>query len=316
MKLDPNHLEILHAIVDRGGLTEGAAAIGKSQPSVSRTLAMLEDRIGVKLFEPGRRPLAPTALCLSLAQEGRKIHQAGRAAGQMMDDYYRGKTGAVKVAGTPFFMDGVISELLAAFQSADGGVRIDQSYGFPADLLAQLNDGGLDLAVMPLRENSVPEHFTFRQILPARNVIACRSDHPLAQKTPIRLSDILGYSWLAPPADSPLYHDLRNALESIGVKEIQISFTGGSLSAVTNILARSDALTILPYSVVYMLKRKNALTNLSIRIGDPDRHLGILTNRQIALSPQADRLRDYLIAKFRTLSKNIHRADQHSVWRK
>lgn len=315
MKLDPNHLEILYAIVDRGGLTEGAAAIGKSQPSVSRTLAMLEDRIGVKLFEAGRRPLVPTELCALLAHEGRKIHQAGRASSQIMDDYYRGKTGAVRVAGTPFFMDGVISELIASFQSADGNVRIDQSYGFPADLLAQLNDAGLELAVMPMRESSVPDHFEFHRILPARNVIACRSAHPLARKTPIRLNDILGYSWLAPPADSPLYHDLRNALESLGVKEIQISFTGGSLSAVTAILARSDALTILPYSVVYMLKRRTALISLPIRIGDPDRHLGILTHKDIALSPQANRLRKYLIAEFRTLSKNIHRADQHSLWR-
>jgi len=313
MKLDPNHLEILHAIVDRGGLTEGAAALGKSQPSVSRTLAKLEDRIGVKLFEPGRRPLAPTALCLALAQEGRKIQHAGRAASHIMDDYQRGKTGAVKVAGTPFFMDGVISELLAAFQSAAGGVRIDQSYGFPADLLARLNDGGLDLVVMPMRENSVPDNFTFRRILPARNVIACRSEHPLVGNASIRMNDIVDYAWLAPPADSPLYHDLRNALESIGVKEIQISFTGGSLSAIVNMLARSDALTVLPYSVVYMLKRKNALTNLSIRIGDPDRHLGILTNNDAKLSPQAERLRDYLIAKFKTLGKNIQRAKRDSA---
>jgi DNA-binding transcriptional LysR family regulator len=55
MKLDPRHLEILAAIVDHGGLTEGAAALGKSQPSVSRTLAQLEARIGTPLFKPGRR---------------------------------------------------------------------------------------------------------------------------------------------------------------------------------------------------------------------------------------------------------------------
>ncbi|MEO1746662.1 MAG: LysR family transcriptional regulator, partial [Pseudomonadota bacterium] len=37
MKMDPRHLEILAAIVDEGGLTEGAVALGKTQPSVSRT---------------------------------------------------------------------------------------------------------------------------------------------------------------------------------------------------------------------------------------------------------------------------------------
>ena len=59
MKLDSEHLEILAAIVEQGGLTEGAEALGKSQPSVSRSVALLEARIGLPLFEPGRRPLRP-----------------------------------------------------------------------------------------------------------------------------------------------------------------------------------------------------------------------------------------------------------------
>ncbi len=44
MKIDPNHLEILAAIVDHGGLTEGAKAINKSQPSVSRSIANIGSR--------------------------------------------------------------------------------------------------------------------------------------------------------------------------------------------------------------------------------------------------------------------------------
>ena len=61
MKIDSRHLEIIAAIVDNGGLTEGAEALGKSQPSVSRTVAMLEARIGARLFEKNRRPLQPAA---------------------------------------------------------------------------------------------------------------------------------------------------------------------------------------------------------------------------------------------------------------
>ena len=106
MKIDPRHLEILAAIVDGGGLTEGASALGKSQPSVSRSLTMLEQRLGVKLFEPNRRPLQPTEFCLSLAAEGRRILEAGQTAGQLANRFRSGQTGAVRIAGTPVFMDG------------------------------------------------------------------------------------------------------------------------------------------------------------------------------------------------------------------
>ena len=57
MKLDSEHLVILAAVLDGGGVVEGAASIGKSQPSVSRTLALLEARIGEPLFDRTRRPL-------------------------------------------------------------------------------------------------------------------------------------------------------------------------------------------------------------------------------------------------------------------
>ncbi|WP_429925338.1 helix-turn-helix domain-containing protein [Agrobacterium vitis] len=68
MKIDSEHLEILAVIVEKGGLTEGAEALGKSQPSVSRTMALLEERVGTPLFEAGRRPLRPTELGNQLAR--------------------------------------------------------------------------------------------------------------------------------------------------------------------------------------------------------------------------------------------------------
>jgi len=120
---------MLYAIVETGGLSEGAEKLGKSQPSLSRSLSMLEERIGMALFEPGRRPLRPTELGLALATEGGKIYQAGRSSSEVLARYRDGKTGAVRVGGTPFFLDGVISGMLAGFQFERPDVRIEQVYG-------------------------------------------------------------------------------------------------------------------------------------------------------------------------------------------
>ena len=105
MKIDPRQLEILAAIVQAGGLTEGAAALGKSQPSLSRSVAALEARLGSPLFVTGRRPLMPTELGARLAEEGRRVLQAGEAATHLVQNFRAGKAGAVRMAGTPIFMD-------------------------------------------------------------------------------------------------------------------------------------------------------------------------------------------------------------------
>ena len=315
MKIDPSHLEMLFAIVERGGLTEGAELLGKSQPSVSRSLAMLEERLGVRLFEPGRRPLRPTELCLSLASEGRRVHQAGRESEELVAQFRKGRTGAVRVGGTPVFLDGVLSVMIAGFQTDNPKVRIDQSYGYAQDLVPKLRDGLIDLAILPMREATVPEGLGFDRILPGRNVIACRVGHPLVRRGSIRLAEIGAYPWIAPPADSPLYHDLRAALEGIGITDFKISFSGGSLAAVVTILSGSDALTVLPFSVVFMMRAQRTIAALPVRIGDPDRHLGILTKSASLERPAIRRFAGAMRTEFEQLSERIIRVGQSSVWR-
>ncbi len=315
MKLDPRHLELLFAIVERGGVTGGAELLGKSQPSVSRSLSMLEQRVGSPLFEPGKRPLRPTELGLALAAEGRKVFAAGRDCSAVLDRFRQGKSGAVRVAGTPVFLDGVISVMIAAFQEQYPSVRIDQTYGYPPDLVPKLEEGIIDLAIMPMRRDTIPDGFSFHQILPGRNVIACRTGHPLARRSAVRLSDIVQYPWIAHPHDSPLYHDMRAVLESIGVRDFKISFSGGSLSAIVGVLTGSDALTVLPFSVVFMMRHQKAISALSVRFGDPDRHLGILRREGRQSQPAVERFVSFIRSEFDVLADSIVRVGQASVWR-
>lgn len=315
MKIDPRHLAIIAAIVDRGGLTEGATALGRTQPSVSRTVAMLEQRIGAPLFEKNRRPLVPTELCQALAVEGRKIAGAADTASAIVGTYKAGHRGIVRIGGTPVFMDGVVSSVIAEFQRASPHVRIEQSYAYAAELMTQLDAGTLDLAICPLNPAAIPAGFSFQPVLPGRNVIACGINHPLLMKRQVRLSDIAPYAWIAPPASSPLYQDMRHVLSEIGMTDFKISFSGGSLASITNILSQSDVLTVLPYSVVFMARRQRTLAALSIRIGHPERTLGILTRSDTDPRPTVRRFKRFVEAEFRSLGQLITQHEQNSVWR-
>lgn len=306
---------MLFAIVEQGGLTEGAELLGKSQPSLSRSLAIVEKRVGMPLFEPDKRPLRPTEVGKALAAEGRKVFEAGQKTADILNRFRQGKTGAVRVGGTPFFLDGVVSGILAAFQFKQPDIRIDQIYGYASDLVPRLDDKTLDLAILPMRTASVLNHMTFEQILPGRNVIACRTGHPLLRRGAVRLSDIGKYPWIAPPADSPLYQDLHDVLKEIGIKDLKVSFTGGSLSATVNILTGSDALTVMPMSVVFMLRHQKSISPLSIRIGDPDRHLGILVHSETAEKPAVKRVITHIRDEFAALELSITRVSQDMVWR-
>lgn len=314
MKLDPRQLEVLAAIVDGGGLTDGADALGRSQPSLSRTVALMEARVGAALFQPGRRPLLPTELGLMLAEHGRRIRAAGQAAGEAVDRWRAGRSGAVRAGGTPVFMDGVIAGMIAGFQVANPEVTIDQSHGYAADLSERLLKDRLDLAICPLRGGAAPAGLSFEPVLAGRNVIACRTGHPLLARRALRAGDMARHPWIAPPSDSPLYQDLRQVLASLGAEDFRISFSGGGLSSVMGILTASDALTVLPYSVVFTLRRQYAIATLPVRIDHPDRDLGLLHRGREALSPVARRLCAHIAAQFVTLAATIAHHERQAIW--
>ncbi len=315
MKIDPNHLCILAAIIDAGGLSEGAVAVSKSQPSVSRTIAMLEARLGARLFEKGRRPLRPTELCLSLAEQGRIIAQASETASLSAAHYSRGKSGTARIAGTPIFMDGVIANMIASFQGAFPKVTINQTYGYMAELTEQLTAGNIDLGICPVSAASVPAGFAFKPLLRGRNVIACAPSHPLARKSAFKLADIASYPWIAPPAGSPLYSDLRGALGSIGITDFRVSFTGGSLASILSVMAGSESLTVLPYSVVFMQSHSKTVTALPVKLKHPERELGFLWREDRPVRPAVQRFRKYLESEFQVLANHIEQKGRAAVWR-
>lgn len=316
MKLDPRHLEALAAIVDSGGLTEGAASLARSQPSLSRTVAMLEARLGTRLFHPGKRPLQPTELGLRLAEEGRRILQASTAASEAVQSYRAGKAGAVRVGGTPVFMDGVIVPMIASFQMQNPEVRIEQSYGYAGDLSERLLNGTLDFAICPLRDADFGPGLQFDPILPGRNVIACRQGHPLARTSSVTEEDLLSYPWIAPPSGSPLFADLQRMLSDMGAARAKISFSGGSLTAVLEMLSGSDSLTVLPFAVVFTQRRHFRLGTLSVKIEHPDRRLGLLYIAENGLNPSARRLKSFVAAQFASLATTILHQERQSLWRR
>lgn len=316
MKIDPRHLEILAAIIDQGGLTKGAAHLGKSQPSVSRTVAELELRIGAPLFEPGKRPLLPTELGLSLAKLGRQVLNASSAASDIIVSHRHGKSGLVRVGGTPIFMDGVVSGMIADFQLHNAEVRIDQSYGYLEELIEKLTSGALEVAICPVRRGAEREGFDFQTVLPGRNVVACRAGHPLSRRKVVTARNLAEFPWIAPPVDSPLYRDLRRALARIGSEDFKIRFTGGSLASVISVLTGSDSLTVLPYSVVFLRRREGTLSTLSLEIGHPHRDLGLLTLSGAKLSPAAARFCAFVAKQFEAMAEVMAQENRDAIWRR
>lgn len=304
----------LAAVLDTGGVSEGAAMLGMTQSAVSRSLSMLEDRVGAPLFVKGRRPLQATALGLQLAIHGRAILTASRRATDTVQGHLKGTSGLVRVGGVPFFMDALISQMIAQFHQDEPEITVHQSYGNLPDLVSALDARLIDLGIVPVGSAHPGSAYEFIEILPGRNVVACRADHPLLRLSRAQASDLAAYPWIAPLPGSPLMTDLQMILLSIGISELNIRYSGGSLMSVVNFLADSDALAVLPFSVVFALRGDNRVTTLPFAIPQPDRSLGILRRLDGPRAPAAERFVQHLISVFDVLKHTIQRHENAVTW--
>lgn len=126
--------------------------------------------------------------------------------------------------------------------------------------------------------------------------------------------DLIDFPWIAPLPGSPLLADLHAILLSIGMSEINVRYSGGSLLSVFNYLEETDALTVLPHSVVFAHRKDRRVTVLPVDIPQPARTLGILRLADGPRLPSADRLARHITQRFDDLRQLIKRHENSIVW--
>jgi DNA-binding transcriptional LysR family regulator len=314
MKIDERHLAQLAAVVEAGGVTEGAALIGQAQPAISRMIALLEKRLGEPLFIHGKRPLQPTALGRQLAIHGKAILAASRKATDTIAGFRGGVAGRVRIGGVPFFMDAIVSGIIAGFQLKEPGIHFDQSYGHYNELMDALKSNAIDLAITPAGTQEISAELVLEALIPARNVVACNSSHILMNKRNLTKADFLAFPWVAPLPGSPLMLDLNNILLTLGISELAIRYAGGSLHSLINYLSATQALAIMPLSVVRSLEQHGRIAALPLIIPQPERMIGMIYRRQLAVDPVMRNFTAHLRANLENLKRVMGRHEASINW--
>lgn len=314
MKINPSHLISLATIRRETSLSKAAEALNSSQPALSRLVSDLELRLGAPLFDRSSRPWKTTALGEALALQGLNVETAQARAERALDEMRAGSRGVLKIGGPPFFIDTLVAPMIARFQQSNPGIQVDQSYGYPVELTRKVQSSDIDLAICPLDPLEDTVGLQFEQVLPARNVIAARKDHPLTKLRRIQPQDLKNYAWISPPQNSPLRMDLQSSLLAAGLQNVRIAYSGAGFTGIANHLRNSDCLTVLPHSVVFELRRQGEIVALPFVLTAPVRSLGLLTKAKSLRAKITDSFHDHLTREFNAIRDQIRRHEESVLW--
>ena len=118
------------------------------QSAVSRQLALLEEELGMPLFERrGKRLVEPTPVCKEIVKELDSIEQALENIRAVADDFRLQTRGEIRIATTHTQAKYFLPDVMLDFRQRYPDVAIHFLQGTPAELVRMLHDGKADLAV-------------------------------------------------------------------------------------------------------------------------------------------------------------------------
>ncbi len=244
---DPQKLEYFAAVYRHKSFSAAADELGISQSSVTKRVRMLEDHLGLRLFNRTTRSVEPTDSARELIAHAENVRSAQRTFEQEARLLAGGAIGRIRVGATALAADTLVIEGLARLAITHPELEVDVVVGSP-DIYRDLATGECDLAVGDEANFATSQHagaLRTERIQRERLVYLHRLEHPAAQTR--SLETLLDYALAIPSrywGENRLFEDLHDH------RAAPPRYRLNSLSACLSLASRTDVITLAPFSLV------------------------------------------------------------------
>ena len=279
-------LRAAEAIESQGSLVKAAAALGVSQPALTKSLRELEDILQLRLFDRHPRGVRPTEAGAVFVQSTRRILAELHRLDEQLDQLSSSEGGAVTLGALPVAAAGILPGVLTRLKAAHPGVRIRLLQARTKELLPMLAAGEIDLIVGRLYEPSVPDGFRREALWSEPISVLGRAEHPIFSE-PVTLAALRRYDLVLPTITQRVGEEIERLLALIGL-DPATSLRSSSYSFIREMLHGTDLLAVTPRLMMVGDLLRGALRVVPLPLPAPDRPAGIILRRDRMLSPAGE----------------------------
>lgn len=183
--MDLNDIIVFTKVVETKSFTGAADALGLPKSTVSRKLAQLEERLGVRLVQRTTRKLALTEIGEAYYERCARIVADIQSAEQVVTDMQATPRGRLRLTASVDFSTRWLGGIVADFLAAHPDINIELE---ATDRIVDLIEEGFDLAV---RFGPLPESTLIARRLTALSLVLCASPEYLAKRgTPKTIDEL------------------------------------------------------------------------------------------------------------------------------
>jgi LysR family transcriptional regulator, hydrogen peroxide-inducible genes activator len=289
-------LQYAVAVADTGGFRKAAQLCRVSQPSLSAQLALLEQALGVRIFERDRRRVLVTPAGREMLDRTRRVLLEAQdlvAASSRLRDPF---SGTLSIGIIPTVSPYLLPEITPTIHSVHPRLTVRWSEEKTQTALRLLRDGGLDAVLLAL----VPgmEGLEHQVIADDAFVLAGAPSHPLLRRRgPTRVEDLEGTSLLL-LEDGHCFREQTLAF-CAEAHAREAGYRATSLATLARMAAGGAGLTLLPELSLAVENRHQELAVRRFTRPAPKRTLVLAWRANSPLSAALQKLAGTILGSLR-----------------
>jgi LysR family transcriptional regulator, carnitine catabolism transcriptional activator len=290
MKVSVHGLRAFLKVTELGSFTGAAAALGVTQPSLSRSIRATEDALGVRLFDRHTRSLELTPAGVAF----RKV--AGRIATEMDDglaefsSFLKGRSGRVTIATLPSVVMSLLPGIMRTFMRLHPDVAVEIRDGPQEPTIDDIRRGKADFAIA--MRPPADEDLTFQPIFEDEFRFVCAADGPIPEDPVVAWSIFRTVPFIALARGSSIRSTTDEVFRSLGL-DVVPHLESGYPETVLGLVSAGLGMTALP-RLTLSPHRVPAIVILPIHAPVASRSMGIVRLHGRTASPAAQRFMDLL----------------------
>lgn len=242
-----NQLRYFVAVAEELNFRRAARRLNITQPPLSRHISLLEDAIGVRLFDRTNRSVRLTAAGERFLFDAIDILKRSEAAALFARQTERGESGSLVLGFVPSATLDVIPRIVLRARQEMPGLSLTLREMMSFEQVEGLMAGSLEIGLTRLPSRT--PNLILRKVWSEPFVLAIPRDHPLATKPDLVVEDLEGVDFIGYSTERGgfLYEVLHGYLNSVGVTP-RIVFSVSQGRTILSLVAAGMGVGLVPRS--------------------------------------------------------------------
>ncbi|MEQ9112459.1 MAG: LysR family transcriptional regulator [Rhodospirillaceae bacterium] len=194
--MDIRQLNHFVGVASHGSFTKAARGLNISQPALTRSVHLLEDALGVALFDRTPQGVELTKHGDTLYRHATLILNSVQTAKKEIQATKDGGWGEVRVGIASLFSNFLVDQAVSNAARYNLSFQASVKVGLFEDMAAQLDEGSIDMIVTTRDETIDLRQINFEDLCETSSVLVAGAANPIVRKKFVKLEQLADEPWV------------------------------------------------------------------------------------------------------------------------